>query len=360
MIVIGVDAHKATHTVVCVNGATGEQLGELTAEAAVDGQKALLRLAERHGADDGRVWAIEDCRHVSGALERFLLRSGETVLRVPPKMMAGERKAARSYGKSDSIDALAIARAALREPDLPRARLAGPEREIALLVDYRADLVAESTRLQGRLRWLLHDLDPGLEPAARGLSNDGVLVKLTRRLARLEPTVQARICRELVRRLRELWRQIKTIEADLLPLVRRHGAELLAIPGCGTITAARLIAEIAGIERFGTDAQLALYAGAAPLDASSGKQRRHRLNRTGNRQLNSALYTIALTQIRIHPPAKAYYARRRAEGKTTTETIRALKRHLARHIFHLLKRIAAANTQPPLPNQPSPPPDLLT
>ena len=169
MIVIGVDAHKATHTLVCVNGATGEQLGELTADANSDGHQAL------------------------------------------------------------------------REPDLPRARLAGPEREIALLVDYRADLVAESTRLQGRLRWLLHDL-AGLEPSARGLSNDGILVKLGRSLARREPTVQVRICREHVGRLRELWRQIKSIERDLLALVRRHGAELLAIPGCGVITAARLIA----------------------------------------------------------------------------------------------------------------------
>ena len=117
MIVIGVDAHKATHTVVCVNRATGEQLGELTADANEDGHRALLGFGERHG-QAGRVWAIEDCRHVSGALERFLLRSGETVLRVPPKMMASERRAARSFGKSDSIDALAVARAFLREPDL--------------------------------------------------------------------------------------------------------------------------------------------------------------------------------------------------------------------------------------------------
>jgi transposase len=349
VIVIGVDAHKATHTAVCVNGVTGERLGELTAEANADGHQSLLRLAERHSAGDARVWALEDCRHVTGALERFLLRSGETVLRVPPKMLAGQRKSARSYGKSDSIDALAIARAALREPDLPRARLAGPEREIALLVDYRADLVSDTTRLSVRLRWLLHDLDPALEPAARGLSNHGVLVSLARRLARREPTVQTRICRELVRRLRDHCRQIKTIERDLLALVRVHGPELLAIPGCGVITAARLIAEIAGIDRFRTDAQLALYAGVAPLDASSGKQRRHRLNRTGNRQLNSALYTIALTQIRIHPPAREYYARRVSEGKTSTEAIRALKRHLARHIFHLLKRIAATKTQLPLP-----------
>src|SRR4051794_38544272 len=116
-------------------------------------------------------------------------------------------------------------------------------------------------------------------------------------------------------------------------MVRRHAPQLLAIPGVGILTAARLIAEIADIDRFRTDAQLAIYAGAAPLDASSGKQVRHRLNRTGNRQLNSALHVIALTQARIYAPAREYLQRRRSEGKTASEAIRALKRHLARMIF---------------------------
>ena len=120
---------------------------------------SFLAFAAGHG--EQRIWAIEDCRHVSGGLERFLLGAGETVLRVPPSLMAGARKGARTRGKSDPIDALAVARAAIREPDLPRAFLAGPEREIALLVNYRSRLVSERTRHSKRLRWLLHDLDPG-------------------------------------------------------------------------------------------------------------------------------------------------------------------------------------------------------
>ena len=255
MIVIGVDAHKQTHTVVAIEETTGRLLAELTVEARESGFLRLLRFAECHG-DGERVWAVEDCRHVSGGLERFLLRAGETVVRVPPKMMAGQRRAARTYAKSDAIDALAVARAWLREPDLPRARLAGPEREIALLVDYRADLVAESTRLQSRVRWLLHDLDPALAPADRGLRNEGVLVLLARRLARREQSAQVRVCRDRVRRLRELARQIKQLERELAPLVARHGAPLLEITGCGTVTAARLLAEVGQIDRFRTDAQL--------------------------------------------------------------------------------------------------------
>jgi transposase len=249
---------------------------------------------------------------------------------------------------------LAVARAAIREPNLPKARLAGPERDIALLLDLRADLVSDSTRMQSRLRWLLHDLDPDIVPAARALSNRGVLLTVGRRLARREQTVQVRVCREMVRVLLELVRRINDLEAQLRPLVRRQAAILLAIPGVGVLTAARLIAEIAHIDRFQTDAQLAIYAGAAPLDASSGKQRRHRLNRTGNRQLNSALHVIALTQIRIHPPAREYLARRRSEGKTTAEAIRALKRHLARMIFRTFKALHAAQTRTPIAIQTAP------
>jgi transposase len=339
VIVIGVDAHKHTHTVVAVDVA-GRQLDELTVEAGEDGHQQLLRFAAR--LDIERLWAVEDCRHVTGALERLLLRSGQTVVRVPPKMMAGQRKSARTYGKSDPIDALAVARAALREPDLPKARLAGPEREIALVLDFRAHLVSESTRMQSRLRWLLHDLDTAIVPASRALSNRGVLLLVGRRLARREQTVQVTVCREMTRVLLELVKRINALEAQLRPMVRRHAAGLLAIPGVGVLTAARLIADVADIDRFKTDAQLALYAGAAPLDASSGRQLRHRLNRTGNRQLNSALHVIALTQIRIYAPARGYLARRRSEGKTTTEAIRALKRHLARMIFRIFKALQAA------------------
>ncbi|WP_211233077.1 IS110 family transposase [Solirubrobacter soli] len=219
MIVIGIDAHKQTHTAAVVDEA-GRLLDEVTVTADAAGHQELMRFAARSGLE--RVWAVEDCRHVSGALERFLLQAGQTVVRVPPKLMAGQRKAARRFGKSDSIDALAVGRALLREPDLPRARMAGPEREIALLVDFRAELVVESTQLQSRLRWLLHDIDPELEPCARGLANHGVLVRVGRQLARREQSAQVRIGRRLVLRLRELCRQIKELERELAPLVTAH------------------------------------------------------------------------------------------------------------------------------------------
>ena len=336
MIVIGTDPHKQTHTAAALDAQTAERLDELTAQARDAGHDRLLAWAR--ALDEERVWAIEDCRHVSGGLERFLLRSGERVVRVAPKLMAGARKSARDFGKSDALDADAVARAAIRVSieELPEARLSGPERDIALLLDHREDLVAERTRIQSRLRWLLHDIDPAIEIPPRALDRAPTLKPLASRLRRMQQTTQVRICHELVHRCSELSQRANELERELAALVKRQAPQLLALPGCGTLTAAKLIAEIAGVERFASDAKLAKLAGVAPLDASSGKQQRHRLNRKGNRQLNLALHRIAITQARIHVPAKDYLARREAEGKTAKEALRALKRHLARRVHRLL------------------------
>lgn len=341
MMVIGVDPHKQTHTAAAVDGRTAELLDDVTVRAREEGHERLLAWAR--SLDSERTWAIEDCRHVSGGLERFLLRSGERVVRVPSKLMAGARRSQREFGKSDPIDATAVARAALGEPDLPTARSSGPEREIALLLDHREDLVAERTRIQQRLRWHLHDAAPSLEIPARTLDQPTTLKRLAGRLARQQQTTQVRICRELVRRCSELSRRASELEAELRELVRREAPQLLALAGCGTLTAAELVAEVAGPERFESDSKLAKLAGVAPLDASSGKQQRHRLSRSGNRQLNLAFHRIAVTQARVHAPAREYLARRQAEGK---EALRALKRHLVRVVLRALKTAAPRPANP--------------
>jgi transposase len=335
VIVIGIDAHRDTHTAAVVNRATGEHLGTLEVRAREMGHAQLLAWVLAFD-DSERLWAIEDCRVLSSGLERSLLGANERVVRVPPKLMASSRKTVRSFGKSDPIDALAVARAALREPDLPQAQLAGPARELRLLSDHRDDLVQDGTRYQRRLRWHLHELDPDLAPALRGMAKDANLQRLGRQLARMEQSAQVVICRELLRRIRELARRVAELTKQLAGLVRKLNPVLLELPGCGVITAARILAEVDDIGRFANEARLASYAGVAPLDASSGRQQRHRLNRSGNRRLNRALYTIALTQIRVHPPAREYMARRSREGKTTREAMRALKRHLIRTIYRLL------------------------
>lgn len=347
MIVVGVDAHRDSHTAAAVDGRTAVLIDERTVAARRPGHEDLLVWGR--GLDAERVWAIEDARNMSGGLERLLLEHGERVLRVAPKLMASQRKAARQFGKSDSIDALAVARAAIREPRLPEATLAGPEREIKLLADHRDDLVQEGTRHQRRLRWHLHELDPELAPAARSLSNPAVLDRVSRRLARREQSAQVRVCRELIRRIRELARRAKELARELAGLVRAHNPALLQLPGCGVLTAARILAEVGDARRFANDAQLASYAGVAPLDASSGRQQRHRFNRAGNRQLNRAIYIIAITQARVHAPAREYLARRVAQGKTNREALRALKRHLIRSVWRALTSSPNTPKPPALP-----------
>ncbi len=344
MIVIGADTHKRSHTVAAVNEATGRVIADRTMPATHHAFEDALVWAR--GLDDpDRVWAIEDCRHVSGALERFLLARGEHVVRVPPKLMAGARSSARERGKSDVIDAVAIARAAIREglDTLPVAQLAGPELDVRLLVDHRERLVGQRTALINDLRWHLHDLWPEDAVPSRALITGLWQDRVARRLTRCEQTARVRIARDELRRIRDLTRAITQLEQELATLVGRLAPQLLAEQGCGALTAAKLIGEIGGVSRFATDAKLARTAAAAPIPASSGRTDRHRLDRGGNRQINCALHRIAVTKARVDPETAAYLARKQAEGKSRREALRCLKRHLARRVFRLLQ------TAPPTP-----------
>lgn len=334
MVILGIDAHKQTHTVVVVD-ARGRKLGERTVGTTTADHLGLLVWASRFGTE--RRWAVEDCRHLSRRLERDLLGAGQQVVRVPPKLMAHARTAGRTYGKSDPIDALAVARAALREPELPTARLDGPAREIRLLVDHRDDLVAERTRIINRLRWHLHELDPTWHPPARSLSRGSVkhLAATEAFVGRFDGMV-AHLAGQLVARVWELNVQIDQLEADLEPRVRRLAPSLLALCGCGVLTAAKLAGETADVRRFRSKDAYARHNGTAPLPVWSANKQRHRLSRSGNRQLNLAVHRIALTQARHHPDARRYLARRRAGGNTPTEAMRALKRRLSDVVYRAL------------------------
>jgi transposase len=346
MVVFGVDAHKRSHTIVAVDQ-NGRKLAERTIGTASADHLALLRWAASVGGE--RMWAVEDCRHLSRRLERDLLGAGEAIVRVPPKLMARVRDSARSYGKSDPIDALAVARAALREPGLPAARLDGPERDVRLLAAHREDLVAERTRIIARLRWHLHELDPSWEPPARGLDRASAYDAVDARLAGQAGTV-ARIARSLISRCRDLTVEIDQLHAELAGLVTGLAPSLLAIPGCGPLTAAKILGETAGITRFASKDAYARHNGTAPLPVWSSGSTRHRLSRTGNRQLNTALHRIALTQARVHPAARDLLQRRKASGDGGMEALRVLKRHLSDVVYHALQadnvRVGAPPGQP--------------
>jgi len=347
MIVLGADTHKRSHTIAAIAAATGELLGERTVAVGRGGFGALLVWAR--SLDGERVSALEDCRHVSGSLERFLLQRGERVLRIATHLSAGARRSARRRGKSDPIDALNVARAALQEglESFPAAHLDGPELDLRLLVDHRERLVRHRVELNSTLLWHLHDLWPELRLPGGALFSKKWTSRIGGRLARAEQTMRVRIARDELRRLRELTLAINRLEREITQLVGQIAPQLLSEPGFGPLIAAKLVGEIAGAQRFATAAKLARAAGVAPIPASSGNTRRQRLDQGGNRQINAALHRVIVTRARCHQPTRDYIARRRREGKTTREAIRCLKRYLTRHVWRLL--------QPPTPAQDIPP-----
>ena len=345
MITLGIDAHKRTHTVVAVDELGRQLATKTTTTTTTLDHLMLLRWAEALEGGDEREWAVEDCRHLSRRLEADLLAAGERIKRVPPKLMAHARDSARTYGKSDPIDALAVARAALRHPDLPVARLDGPTRELRLLVDHRDDLVNERTRCINRLRWHLHELDPSWDPTLRSLTSYRNIDAVAARLAAIDGMV-ARIAGEISAHIRQLTAHERTLEREIAARVNVMAPTLLGMVGVGALTAAKIVAEVADVRRFKSKDAFARHNGTAPLPVWSSNHPRHRLARTGNRQLNAAIHRIAVTQARCHPDARAYLQRRATMGNTKTEARRALKRHLSDIVHRAL--LADIETAPPI------------
>ena len=334
VIVLGADVHKATHTFVAVDE-VGRKLGEKTVRATTVGHGGALRWARAQFGDELR-WGIEDCRHLSARLERDLLAGGQEVVRVPPKLMAHARASARERGKSDPIDALAVARAVLREPDLPAASHDESTRELKLLVDRREDLVGERTRQINRLRWHLHELDPEFEVPTKSLRTRAQRERVAGWLIGRDGLV-AEIARDIVADITVVSVKADALEKRITGLVQDRYPHLLAIPGCAALTAAKIAGETANANRFRSEACFAMNAGVAPLPVWSGNTRgRVRMSRTGNRQLNAALHRIAVTQIRLDGLGRVYYRKRIDTGDSTFEALRCLKRRLARTVFNAL------------------------
>jgi transposase len=331
MAAIGIDTHKAT-LAACHVDELGTVLAERTFDNDPAGHHALLDWVAQVGHDT--VIGIEGSASFGAPLARFLMASGLTVREVPPQLSRRERIRTRRAGKSDPGDALAIARVAARELDLPPVRSADASLEVRLLVEAREDVVAEMTRVRNRLHADLRTLLPGYGVTATNLTatrHQRTVGRLLRPLA----GVQADLARGRLAHLRRLGIEERAFHARIGTRVAGH--PLLELPGAGLLVTAKLVGEIGDIGRFRSSDAFAALAGVAPIPASSGQTQRMRLNRGGNRQLNRALHTIALAQAIHHAPARAYIDRKRAEGKTWREAIRALKRQLVRTVFRLLE-----------------------
>ena len=332
---VGIDTHKDT-LAACVIDALGMPRSERSFDNDPAGHRALLAWTQASAPD--AIIGVEGSASFGAPAARFLIAAGRAVREVPPQLSRHERIRTRRAGKSDPGDALAIARVTLRESDLPPVRLADGSLEIQLLVGAREDMVLEMTRVRNRLHADLRVLVPGYGARASNLTTVKHQRAVGRLLARLVG-VQAELARGRLRRLRTLASEERALAGRIGARVGGH--PLLTLPGAGAIVTATLVGEVGDVRRFRSADAFAALAGVAPIPASSGQTQRMRLNRGGNRRLNRALYTIALSQAFHHPPAKAYIARKRAQAKTWREAIRALKRQLIRTVFRLLQAGAA-------------------
>lgn len=346
MVVCGIDPHKSTLTAVTTDE-VGRKLTQRTVGARQQDWFGLLVWAR--GQAEQVLWAVEDGRGLAGGLIRYLLAAGQRVVLVPPKLMARARSSARTRGKSDPIDALAVARAALREDGLPVAHLDQDALDIRLLVDHHDTLIARRTATINRLRWHLHDLDPALEATTILTSVRGQR-QLAERLRALPGSVRRDLALELLADITALTGRVRELERHIGDLVRPIAPALLGLTGIGVLTAATIIGETGGITRFRTSAAFAAHNGTAPIPVWTGDKPTFRLSRGGNRHLNAALHRMAITQLRHHQPARDYLDRYRQRRPHTTRkaALRALKRHLSDIVYKaLITDLASTNNELP-------------
>jgi transposase len=333
--VIGVDTHRDTLAAAVVT-AIGGVLAHAQAGADARGYDTLLGFA-RTRAPGRRCWAIEGAGSYGAGLASFLTDHGEHVIEVcrprrPPRARAG---------KSDAIDAVRAAREALSTTHLLAPRRRGHREALRVLMSTRASAVTARTRATNHLKALIISAPEALRSQLRGKTTHAQITYCSTRRPRpahdIEERMTLRALRSTALRILALRAEAEDLEHEIAQLVTATHPQLLALPGVGTISAAQILISWSHHGRFRSEAAFAAFSGAAPIPASSGLTTRHRLNRSGDRQLNRALHTIALARARIDPTTRTYLARRTAEGKTIREAKRCLKRTIARQLYRLLQ-----------------------
>ena len=337
MVTIGVDAHKRVHVAVALDAA-GRELGVWKGANSGRAWQELKDWAAALGAQ--RVWGVEGAWSYGRGLAQHLVAGGEVVYEVNSRWTAMGRRSARKRGKTDRLDARSVAAFVRQEAvSLPRV---GEEDETAvldLLVRERENAMAEVTRLRNQIHALLMQIDPEYDLRLRNRRVQTRFRLLESYEAPVDGSALQRervaAVRRLAARARVAFEHADELAKRIRALAKDRFAPLTELVGVDLLTAGQLAAILGPGRRFAGEAQLAAYAGAAPLEASSAGLVRHRLNRGGHRQLNWILYRIVLTQAQHSEQARTYLARRRQEGKTTREAFRALKRYIVRAIWRL-------------------------
>lgn len=338
-VAIGVDSHKRS-----IAAAAVDQLGRVL------GTREFLNMPRGH--TDFLQWAraLEGDRRIgiecSGSygarLAAVLLEAKEDVREVPTSLAHRERRRKRSEGKSDPIDAVAIARIVVREEQLSSPKRVQGLADLKLLCDYRDQLKHARTQVANRLHIDLVILRPEYAESIPNLRAKKHLAAAIR-LIRGDRSVRAELIRSRLKEITRLNNEIRKVDTEISESVDQAKTSLTEIPGVGPFIAAKILGEVGELGRIRSKASFASLSGTAPIVASSGATNRHRLNRAGNRQLNWAIHYIALAQCRVSPDAKAYMAKHREAGKSYKEALRCLKRQLSNVVYrHLMKDAASA------------------
>jgi transposase len=334
----GIDSHKDTLAVAVIDTA-GRTVTVRQIANEPDGFTVLADLVTAH--EVVRV-GIEGSTNFGWAAAMHLVAAGATVVEVPPLMTSRERQSRPGQGKTDPVDAVAVARITAREAFLPPVRpMDGLPAELRVLMDYREQLIDERTALANRIHADLGWLRPGYQHKLPRLTQPAHLQAGLALLAN-DDSVRASVTRRRLQRMVAINAELAGLRTQIAELVQQSGTTLTGIYGVGVFVAARILAEVVDVHRYPTRHTFAAANGTAPIPASSGRTTRHRLNREGNRQLNRALYTIAITEIRADTEGRSYYQRKRAEGKTGREAVRCLKRRLSDVVYKTLRADAAA------------------
>jgi transposase len=341
-VMIGVDPHKRSHTAVAV-GDDDSALGSIEVRAGRGQLDELTRWSARFGA---RVWAIESANGLGYLLGQQLVGAGERVLDVPPTLAARVRVLGSSRSnKNDANDALSVAIAARHAQSIRDVHAADHAVVLRLLAKRHHDLARLRNRTACRLHALLCEL------AAGGISGEITANKAQRLLEGVEPATPAELVRhqlaaDHIADLRHVDEQMRVSRRRIVDAVGASGTTLTELFGVGPIVAAMIIGHSRNVSRFANRDRYAAYCGTAPIEVASGGRSVHRLSLRGNRQLNHAMHIIAITQIRHrHSPGRAFYDRKIAEGKTSKEAVRALKRRITNVVFAQLG-IDAARSGP--------------
>lgn len=336
-VIVGVDTHSATHHVAVLDAATGQVLGDREVAATTSGYCHALEFASGYGAVTR--WGIEGTNSYGAGLSRHLRTAGHQVYEV----IRPNRAARRLQGKSDPLDAITAGREALARTDLPEAKTGdGDIESIRVLSITRETAVKARTAVLNQIAMIMVNAPAPLRESLQHLTRARLLDRLLAARPGTDPTASVTnttmiALQTLARRHRTLTQEITTTTKMLTTLTQAAAPALMATSGVGVVTAAQLLITVGdNPERIHSQPAFAALCGVSPIPASSGKTNRHRLNRGGDRAANAAIHQIAIGRMRQDPRTQNYIAKKAAEGKTTKEALRCLKRHIANEMFNTI------------------------